>query len=73
MINFILIILFSFLSSCTSVELAANLGKKVFPIKKGIRIAQMVLCPLVRAKLLEVDTLDETKRGTGGFGSTGLK
>ncbi len=50
-----------------------NLGKKVFPIKKGIRIAQMVLCPLVRAKLLEVDNLDETKRGTGGFGSTGLK
>ncbi len=50
-----------------------NLGSKVFTVNKGERIAQMVLCPLVKAKLKEVNNLDETKRGTGGFGSTGLK
>jgi dUTPase len=33
----------------------------------------MVLCPVVKAKLKEVETLEETKRGSGGFGSTGAK
>ena len=50
-----------------------NLGKEKFKIEKGLRIAQMVLCPVIRASLKEVDTLEETKRGAGGFGSTGTK
>ena len=50
-----------------------NLGKVNFKIEKGIRIAQMVLCPVVRATLKEVDILEETERGEGGFGSTGVK
>ena len=50
-----------------------NLGEKKFKIEKGLRIAQMVLCPVIKAELEEVDELDETKRGTGGFGSTGIK
>jgi len=50
-----------------------NLSKKNFKIEKGLRIAQMVLCPVVKANLKEVETLEETKRGSGGFGSTGTK
>jgi len=48
-----------------------NLSDNVFVVAKGLRIAQMVLCPVVRATLKEVETLTETKRGSGGFGSTG--
>ena len=50
-----------------------NLGKKTFIVEKGLRIAQMVLCPLIKAKIKEVDTLDGTARASGGFGSTGTK
>ena len=50
-----------------------NLGKKSFIVEKGLRIAQMVLCPLIKAKIKEVETLDSTTRGSGGFGSTGTK
>jgi len=50
-----------------------NLGKKSFMVEKGLRIAQMVLCPLIKAKIKEVETLDSTTRGSGGFGSTGTK
>ena len=50
-----------------------NLGSKSFKVEKGLRIAQMILCPIVKAKLIEVETLEETIRGTGGFGSTGIK
>ena len=50
-----------------------NLGNKTFVVEKGSRIAQMVLCPIVKAKFKEVDNLDNTDRGAGGFGSTGLK
>ena len=50
-----------------------NLGEKKFVIEKGLRIAQMVLCPVIKAELEEVDELNETKRGSGGFGSTGIK
>jgi len=50
-----------------------NLGKKSFIVEKGLRIAQMVLCPLIKAKIKEVETLDDTTRGSGGFGSTGTK
>ena len=50
-----------------------NLGNKTFVVERGTRIAQMVLCPVVKAKFKEVDSLDDTDRGVGGFGSTGLK
>lgn len=50
-----------------------NLSDKTFTVERGSRIAQMVLCPIVKAKFKEVDTLDDTNRGAGGFGSTGLK
>ena len=49
------------------------MGNKTYEVERGARIAQMVLCPIVKAKLKEVDNLDDTIRGKGGFGSTGLK
>ena len=48
-----------------------NLGREVVQIKRGMRIAQMVIAPYSRAEWEEKDSLDETERGTGGFGSTG--
>jgi dUTP pyrophosphatase len=51
----------------------ANLGTEPFPIGRGDRIAQLVPAQVQRACLDEVDSLDETERGTGGFGSTGHK
>ena len=48
-----------------------NLGKEDFEITNGLRIAQMVLCPISKAELTEVDDLDKTPRDHGGFGSTG--
>ena len=50
-----------------------NLGQEPFKVEKGLRIAQMVVCPIVQAQLTEVDDLNETERGKGGFGSTGAK
>ena len=50
-----------------------NLGNKTFVVERGARIAQMVLCPIIKAKFKEVESLDDTDRGAGGFGSTGLK
>ena len=50
-----------------------NLGNKTYEVERGARIAQMVLCPIVKARLKEVNNLDDTDRGAGGFGSTGLK
>ena len=50
-----------------------NLSDKVFVVEKGLRIAQMVLCPVVKATLKEVTNLEDTERGSGGFGSTGIK
>ena len=50
-----------------------NLGQETFTVEKGLRVAQMVVCPIVQAKLKEVDDLSETERGKGGFGSTGTK
>jgi dUTP pyrophosphatase len=49
----------------------ANLGADPFPIARGDRIAQLVPAPVQRAAFAEVEDLDETARGTGGFGSTG--
>ena len=51
--------------------LLINLGSEEFEIKKGERIAQAVIAPVVQAEFEEVDSLSETKRGKGGFGSTG--
>jgi dUTP pyrophosphatase len=51
----------------------ANLGNENFTIERGMRIAQMVIAPVVQAVLQEADTLPETIRGEGGFGSTGTK
>lgn len=48
-----------------------NLGDSAFEVRRGDRIAQLVLAPVVRASWLKVDELDETARGEGGFGSTG--
>ena len=48
-----------------------NLGIEAFAIRRGDRVAQLVLAPVVRAGWLEVSALDETARGAGGFGSTG--
>ena len=50
-----------------------NLSDKVFIVEKGLRIAQMVLCPVVKATLKEVKELENTGRGSGGLGSTGIK
>ena len=50
-----------------------NLGKNIFKVEKGLRIAQMVLCPVIKATLKEVDVFEKTKRGSGGLGSTGTK
>ena len=50
----------------------ANLGDAPFTIARGDRIAQLVPAPVQRAGLEEVGSLDETKRGSGGFGSTGI-
>tara|TARA_B100001029_G_C14636748_1_gene222127 strand:- start:47 stop:487 length:441 start_codon:yes stop_codon:yes gene_type:complete len=50
-----------------------NLGQDTFKIEKGLRIAQMVVCPVAKAHLTEVNDLSETDRGKGGFGSTGTK
>ena len=48
-----------------------NLGVEDFTIARDMRIAQMIVAPVVQARLREVSVLDETARGTGGFGSTG--
>lgn len=49
----------------------ANLGEEDFTIRRGDRIAQLVVAPVVQARWAEVASLDETARGAGGFGSTG--
>ena len=48
-----------------------NHGQIAFEINRGERIAQMVIAPYAQAVMAEVDALDETERGSGGFGSTG--
>ncbi len=48
-----------------------NFGKEEFVIKRGERIAQLVLSKVYHARLQEVEELNETKRGSGGFGHTG--
>ena len=48
-----------------------NLGRLPFTIERGMRIAQMLILPVPRSEIVEVDDLDETTRGHGGFGHTG--
>ena len=48
-----------------------NLSKKLFVVKSGDRIAQMILCPIAKGKIKEVKKLPRTIRNKGGFGSTG--
>ena len=48
-----------------------NHGEEDFVIRRGERIAQLVIAPVVQAAWVEVESLDETVRGAGGFGSTG--
>ena len=49
----------------------ANLGGEPFTVRRGERIAQMVIAPVTRGAFEEVESLDDTARGAGGFGSTG--
>jgi dUTP pyrophosphatase len=49
-----------------------NLGSEPFEISRGDRIAQMVIAPVTRAHLVEVQMLSDSARGAGGFGSTGM-
>ena len=51
--------------------LLANLGDEAFSVERGMRIAQLVIAPVVRAVLEERGAAGETERGAGGFGSTG--
>lgn len=53
--------------------LVINLGQDAFTIEPGMRIAQMVLNKYEQITWQQVDSLDETARGTGGYGSTGIK
>lgn len=52
--------------------LLINHGADPFPIKRGDRIAQLIVAPVQLASFVEVDMLDDTVRGVGGFGSTGV-
>ena len=51
----------------------ANLGQEDFTVERGMRVAQMVIAPYTQVGWNVVDTLDETERGSGGFGSTGTQ
>ncbi|HYB91251.1 MAG TPA: dUTP diphosphatase [Candidatus Binataceae bacterium] len=51
--------------------LLVNLGERAIEIRPGDRIAQLVIAPVARAELVEVEALDDTPRGSGGFGHTG--
>ena len=50
-----------------------NLGQEDFTIRRGDRIGQMIVAPVIQASWAEVESLDETARGAGGFGSTGAQ
>jgi dUTP pyrophosphatase len=52
--------------------LLINLGREPFTVTRGMRIAQLVVAPVVAARFVEVRLVDDTGRGEGGFGSTGL-
>lgn len=59
---------------CVLLHNLSNTGAaapRAFEVNRGDRIAQLVLAPVTQANVIEVDELDETERGAGGFGSTG--
>lgn len=49
-----------------------NLGQEPFTVRRGDRIAQMIICPVVQVRFAETDSLPETERSDGGFGHTGV-
>ena len=49
-----------------------NHGEEPFTVEKGMKVAQIVVAPVVRAEIAETSETDETDRGAGGFGSTGV-
>lgn len=51
----------------------ANFGSEPFEVKKGDKIAQMVIAPVTQPEIAETDSIDETDRGGNGFGSTGVR
>lgn len=53
--------------------LLMNVGEVDFKVEKGMRIAQLVIAPILRVETKEIDAIDETVRGPDGFGSTGLR
>ena len=53
-------------------DVLANFGEAAFAVKKGDRIAQLVIAPVTQPQVVEADVLDATDRGAGGFGSTGV-
>ena len=53
--------------------LLMNAGRESFTVRRGDRVAQLVVAPVVQAQLVEVATLDATARGAGGFGHTGIE
>ncbi len=50
----------------------ANFGQEDFPVHPGDKIAQLVIAPVTRPEIVETETVGETDRGAGGFGSTGI-
>lgn len=50
-----------------------NIGKQPFAVEHGMRVAQLVVTPVIFPEILETDSVDETDRGAGGFGSSGLQ
>lgn len=53
--------------------IVANISQAAFVIERGMRIAQLLIAPVTRGRWRQVDTLPETARGAGGFGSTGTR
>jgi dUTP pyrophosphatase len=50
-----------------------NLGKEIFTVQKGDRIAQIIFSPCMKMEIAETDEIEDSKRSSGGFGSTGIK
>jgi dUTP pyrophosphatase len=53
--------------------IVGNIGPEPYTVERGTRIAQLVIAPVVQAEVVEVESLDATHRGDGGFGHTGSK
>ncbi|MEM2141823.1 MAG: dUTP diphosphatase [Candidatus Thorarchaeota archaeon] len=53
-------------------SILVNLGPDVFQIRRGMRISQLAIRPIPRVKMMNVETLSDSERGSSGFGSTGL-